>query len=255
MTLKVRLQKQVPGFFLDVDWEVAGEIGVIFGYSGAGKSLTLQLIAGLLTPDAGRVQANGTVFFDSSAGIRLPVQQRRIGYVFQDSSLFPHMNVADNIRFGFRDQDPAHGESHLQEMARTFEIEDALAKFPSEISGGQKQRVAFARALIGAPLALLLDEPFSALDNPIRAKMRSFLKTIQRKFQIPIILVTHDIFEAYSMADKIIIYSNGQVMQSGTPSDVFGNPDNPQVKTLLDVEEFCRCGIFKPKNQPGPDSR
>lgn len=251
MALKVSIQKQVPGFTLEIEWEVAGEIGVIFGYSGAGKSLSLQLIAGLLSPDTGKIQANGTVFFDSTAGIRLSPQQRRIGYVFQDSSLFPHMSIADNIRFGIRDQDPVHGEKHLLEMAQSFEIEDILPKFPNEISGGQKQRVAFARALIGAPLALLLDEPFSALDNPIRAKMRHFLRNIQQKFQIPIILVTHDIFEAYSMADKIIIYSNGKVIQSGKPSDVFGNPDNPQVKNLLDVEEFCRCGVFKSKTKPG----
>ena len=255
MTLKVRLQKQVPGFSLDVEWEVGGEIGVVFGYSGAGKSLSLQLIGGLLFPDAGKIQANGTVFFDSATGINLPPQKRRIGYVFQDSSLFPHMNVVDNIRFGLRDQNPDTGEKNLLEMAKSFEIEDILTKFPNEISGGQKQRVAFARALIGAPLALLLDEPFSALDNPIRAKMRNFLKNIQRKFQIPIILVTHDIFEAYSMGDKIIIYSTGRVIQAGKPSDVFGNPDNPQVKNLLDVEEFCRCGIFKSKKplDPKPD--
>ncbi|MFZ2955837.1 MAG: ATP-binding cassette domain-containing protein [Candidatus Ozemobacteraceae bacterium] len=250
MTLKVKIQKQVPGFSLDVEWEVTREIGVIFGYSGAGKSLSLQLIAGLLSPDSGKIQANETVFFDSTAGLNLPPQKRKIGYVFQDSSLFPHMNIADNIRFGFRDQDSANGEKLLLKMAQSFEIEDLLHKFPNEISGGQKQRVAFARALIGAPLALLLDEPFSALDNPIRAKMRYFLKKIQRQFQIPIILVTHDIFEAYSMADKIIIYSAGRVIQTGKPSDVFANPENPLVKNLLDVEEFCRCGIFKSKAKP-----
>ncbi len=252
MTIRVSLKKEVPGFSLDVDWEVGTEIGVVFGYSGSGKSLSLQLIAGLLTPDSGKIQANGTVFFDTAAGIDLPPQQRRIGFVFQDSSLFPHMTVADNIRFGLRDQVSESGERNLLEMARTFEIEDVLEKHPDEISGGQKQRVAFARALVGAPLALLLDEPFSALDNPIRTKLRNFLREIQKKFKVPIILVTHDIFEAYSMADRIIIYSNGRVIQTGKPSEVFGNPGNPQVKNLLDVEEFCKCGIFKQRVKSPP---
>jgi len=139
-------------------------------------------------------------------------------------------------------------------MARQFEIDDLLQKFPHQISGGQKQRVAFARALIGEPLALLLDEPFSALDNPIRAKMRKFLIQVQRQFNIPIVMVTHDLFEACSLADRIMIYSGGRVIQSGTPQEVFQNPANDQVKNLLDVEEFCRFDFFKP-DRALPESR
>ncbi|GAB1354360.1 hypothetical protein MASR1M12_30980 [Erysipelotrichia bacterium] len=254
MSLQIKIQKQLADFSLDVEWEVKKEIGVIFGYSGAGKSLSLQLIAGLLAPDAGRIQADGNLFFDSATGLHLPPQKRRLGYVFQDSSLFPHMSVADNIRFGLRDKDAAAGEKHLLEMARQFEIDDLLQKFPHQISGGQKQRVAFARALIGEPLALLLDEPFSALDNPIRAKMRKFLIQVQRQFNIPIVMVTHDLFEACSLADRIMIYSGGRVIQSGTPQDVFQNPANDQVKNLLDVEEFCRFDFFKP-DRGSPESR
>lgn len=253
MTLKVTVRKQVPGFDLDVAWEIGEEIGVIFGFSGAGKSLTLQLVTGLLTPDAGFIQANGTVLFDAAAGVNLSPQQRRIGYVFQDSLLFPHMNIAENIQFGFRGPRPPEADQLLRDIAERFEISDILGKYPAQISGGQKQRVAFARALIGAPLALLLDEPFSALDNPIRAKMRRFLKHIHHQFRIPIILVTHDVFEAYSIADRIIVYSGGRVVQTGRPEDVFGSKEHPQVSKLLDVEEFCRCGLLKARGTP-PDS-
>ncbi|MBF0499296.1 MAG: ATP-binding cassette domain-containing protein [Candidatus Riflebacteria bacterium] len=247
MTLHIRLQKTLRDFTLDVAWEIGTEIGVIFGYSGAGKSISLQMIAGLRSPDAGMVKAGGRVLYDSNDSTSLSPQERRIGYVFQDSALFPHFTVADNIRYGLREIEKGPAEDALQHLAVTFEIEELLNKYPAQISGGQKQRVAFARALIGKPIALLLDEPFSALDNPIRGKMRLFLRKIQKEFSIPIVLVTHDIFEAYTMADRLIIYSEGRVVQCGTPVEVFGNPATEAVKDLVNVDELCRCAIFKKK--------
>lgn len=245
MTLKVKLTKNLPDFSLDVEWSIDGELGVIFGYSAAGKSLTLKMIAGLLKPDQGTIQANDLILFDSEKGINLPPQQRRIGYVFQDSCLFPHMTVTENIMYGLRDKSREQAEAALKHITASFEINDILARYPAEISGGQKQRVAFARALIGEPVALLLDEPFSALDNPIRHKLRQFLKNVHREFKIPIILVTHDLPEAYTMADRIIVYSKGRILQTGTPAEVFGNNDDPMVKNLLDIEKFCRCSFKK----------
>lgn len=245
MTIKVKLKKQLPDFSLEVEWAIEGELGVIFGYSAAGKSMTLKMIAGLLEPDHGIIQANDLILFDSEKGINLPPQQRRIGYVFQDSCLFPHMTVAENIFYGLRDKSRDQGGADLKRMAGSFEIEDILSRYPAEISGGQKQRAAFARALIGDPVALLLDEPFSALDNPIRHKLRQFLKNIHKEFNIPIILVTHDLPEAYTMADRIVVYSKGRILQTGTPSEVFGNNDDPMVKNLLDIEKFCRCSFKK----------
>ena len=139
MSLQIKIQKQLADFSLDVEWEVKKEIGVIFGYSGAGKSLSLQLIAGLLAPDSGRIQADGNLFFDSATGLHLPPQKRRLGYVFQDSSLFPHMSVADNIRFGLRDKDAAAGEKHLLEMARQFDRRSAAEVSASDF-GRSEQR-------------------------------------------------------------------------------------------------------------------
>jgi molybdate transport system ATP-binding protein len=249
MTLKVKLTKKLPGFELNVDWAIDGELGVIFGYSAAGKTMTLKMIAGLMEPDEGTIQANDLVLFDSEKGINLLPQLRRIGYVFQDSCLFPHMTVKENIFYGLRDKTVEQGEASLKKMAASFEIEEILSRYPAEISGGQKQRAAFARAMIGEPVALLLDEPFSALDNPIRHKLRLFLQNIHKEYRIPIILVTHDLPEAFTLADKLIIYSHGKVLQTGSCAEVFGNNENPLVKNLVNIEKFCRC-----TNKNEPDS-
>ncbi len=253
MSLRVKLQKKLEGFALDVAFEIGAEIGVIFGYSGAGKSLTLRMIAGLLEPDGGSIEANGNILYDGEKRLTVSPQRRRIGYVVQGASLFPHFTVAQNIRYGLRDVDEKRGEEALLRMAADFQIVDLLDKYPREISGGQQQRVVFARALIGEPVALLLDEPFSALDNPIRARMRNFLKQVQREFRIPVVLVTHDVFEAYSLADRLLVYSAGKVVQAGTPADVFGNPANPNVKALVNVDDICRCTLFK-RTLPGESS-
>jgi len=245
MKLSVSLRKKVNGFTLDIQWEIGNEsIVLLFGYSGAGKSMTLQLLAGLMEPDDGFIYLDGEVLFDSSKKINLPPQQRTFGYVFQDCALFPHMTVKENIAFGIKGLSRSEKERRVEEMIETFRLEDIQNKMPSEISGGQKQRVALARALMRRPELLLLDEPFSALDNPIRLEMRRLLKDIRERFNIPIILVTHDLIEAYTMADRIIIYSGGRVAQIGTPSEVFSAPATPEVARLVNTEN-----ILKPFGQ------
>ncbi len=244
MKLSVSLKKKVNGFTLDVQWEIGNESVVLFGYSGAGKSMTLQLLAGLMEPDDGFIYLDGEVLFDSSKKINLPPQQRTFGYVFQDCALFPHMTVKENIAFGIKGVSRSEKERRVEEMIETFRLEDIQNKMPSEISGGQKQRVALARALMRRPELLLLDEPFSALDNPIRLEMRRLLKDIRERFNIPIILVTHDLIEAYTMADRIIVYSGGRVAQIGTPSEVFSAPATPEVARLVNTEN-----ILKPFGQ------
>ncbi len=237
MGLSVKVNKSVNGFSLDAEWKIGNELAVLFGYSGAGKSLTLQMIAGLLSPDHGSIHLNERTFFDSASGKDLPPQQRSCGYVFQDLALFPHMTIRENIMYGAHGLSKAERKQQAANMIDKFRIAGLEDKYPSEISGGQKQRVALARALIRRPDALLLDEPFSALDNPLRAEMQHFLKEIRREFPIPIVFVTHDVFEAYSMADKIIIYVNGSVAQSGTPKEVFTNPASKEVEQLVNTRE------------------
>ncbi len=235
MGLSVRLLKIVKGFTLDVEWEIGDELAILFGGSGSGKSMTLQLIAGLMEPDAGFIRSNGNVFFDKTSGINISPQERSLGYVFQDRILFPHMTVRGNIAYGLKNASGSEKEEKVKEMIRLFHLQGLEDMSPSEISGGQKQRVALARALIGKPKALLLDEPFSALDNPLRLEMRKFLQEICVEFQIPVILVTHDVFEAYTMGDQVIVYSSGKVMEKGTPAEIFHLPADLQIEKVLAV--------------------
>jgi molybdate transport system ATP-binding protein len=237
MGLKVDIRKKVNGFYLDASWEIDNELAVLFGYSGAGKSLTLQMIAGLMKPDSGKIESKGRVYFDSNSKTDVHSWKRSFGYVFQDLALFPHMTVEQNILYGANGVAKDEKIKQLSGMIENFRLAGLEKKMPSEISGGQKQRVAFARALMRRPDVLLLDEPFSALDNPLRIEMRSFLLQVRRDFNVPIVLVTHDVFEAYTMADTLIIYADGRVVQKGTPAEVFANPATEKVRELVDVRE------------------
>ncbi len=238
MGLSVKLKKKLNGFSLDVEWGIGNELAVLFGYSGAGKSITLQIISGLMTADEGSIRVNSSTIFDSMSRINVPAQRRHLGYVFQDLALFPHMTVSENIAYGANGTAKGERPDNIKQMVDLFHLQGLERKYPSEISGGQKQRVAFARALIRKPPLLLLDEPFSALDNPLRLEMRELLKDIRTTFDIPVVLVTHDIVEAYSMADTLIIYVNGRVAQTGTPSEVFNNPANEEVQALVDTRRY-----------------
>jgi len=237
MGLSVSLKKKVKGFTLDAAWEIGDELAVLFGYSGSGKSLTLQMIAGLIRPDDGMIRLDSKTYFDNSAGIDDPPQLRAFGYVFQDLALFPHMTVFRNIIFGAPEIPKDEKVSRAKEMIEAFKLTGLEDRYPSEISGGQKQRAAFARALIRQPDALLLDEPFSALDHPLRLEMRGFLQEVRKRFAIPVILVTHDFDEASFLADKIIVYSHGKVAQVGSLKEVMNQPSSAEVQMLADTKK------------------
>jgi molybdate transport system ATP-binding protein len=237
MGLSVKLSKQVDGFTLDVEWQINNELAVLFGYSGAGKTMTLQMIAGLMKPDGGYVRLHDKSFFDSSFHINLPPQERSFGYVFQDLALFPHMTALNNILYGSNGLCKSEKRKRAGDMIEAFHLEGLEKKYPAELSGGQKQRVAFARTLMRRPDVLLLDEPFSALDSPLRIEMRRFLKYIKNRFDVPIVLITHDVTEAFTVADTLIVYSNGKVIQTGTPKDVLDNPLNSEVEMLINTKE------------------
>lgn len=240
MGLSVNIKKVIKGFTLDAQWEIRDELAVLFGYSGAGKSMTLRMIAGLMKPDEGEIRLNGKPIFNSAAAIDLPPQARSFGYVFQDLALFPHMTVRKNILYGAHGLSKNERESRCRDMMERFMIAGLEEKYPTEISGGQKQRVALARALIRRPDALLLDEPFSALDAPLRVEMRNFLHEIQRELIIPIVLVTHDIAEAAVLSDRLIIMSDGRVAQTGTTMEVLSTPVSPAVELLVKPIYYAR---------------
>jgi molybdate transport system ATP-binding protein len=237
MAFSLELHKKVNGFALEVEWAIQEELAVLFGFSGAGKTMTLQMIAGLMKPDQGTLRSGEQVLFDSRAGINVPPQDRSIGYVFQDLALFPHMTVGENILYGAKGLAKKERQEKTEELIERFQLGGLGKKRPAEISGGQRQRVALARALIRRPKLLLLDEPFSALDYPLRLEMRQYLTGVTRHYKIPVIMVTHNLHEASKLADKIIIYSEGRVTQVGTPAEVRDNPVVREARKFYDSAE------------------
>ncbi|MGB0384706.1 MAG: ABC transporter ATP-binding protein, partial [Ardenticatenaceae bacterium] len=220
----ISIRKQLSGFALDMTFSFGQETVVLFGPSGAGKSLTLQAIAGLLRPNAGRIELNGVTLFDSEMGLNLPPQARRIGYVMQQYALFPHLSVVENIAFGLYGLPRAEQDARISQMLKLLRLEGLVRHKPRQLSGGQQQRVALARALVTRPHLLLLDEPFAALDTPMRARLRRELLALQRRVPVPTLLVTHDLAEAHMLADRMAVVDNGKLLQIGPPSEVLRRP-------------------------------
>lgn len=236
-------------FTLDAQFELGNELVVFFGRSGSGKTTALQCISGLVEPNGGKIIVNGTVYFDCHKRVNLPVQQRSLGYVFQNYALFPHMSVKKNIAYGLKGWEEKEKEARVNEMLQMLQIEGLENNYPSQLSGGQKQRVALARALAPKPDILLLDEPFSALDRIVRMKLRDKIKEIQRELKIPILFITHNHVEAFTIADKIVMFHEGRVQQIGTPEQVFYNPKNRHVAELVGLTNIFEDATVIDKNE------
>ena len=202
-------------FALDVAFRSSSRRVVLYGPSGSGKSLTLRAIAGLLTPDEGRIAVDQHVLFDKALGVNLAPQQRKVGYLFQDYALFPHLSVAQNVAFGMRTGILNPRKSAVPEAAArwlyVFELDAVATQYPSQISGGQKQRVALARALAAAPDILLLDEPFAALDPPLRARMRSELDALQTRLDLQMLIITHDPADVEALGEHVLEIRDGRI--------------------------------------------
>ncbi len=181
-------------------------------------------MAGLLTPDSGRIAINGELLFDSRRGVNLSPQRRHVGYVMQDYALFPHLTVAENIAFGLTDQPARERRQVVDEMLDVMRLEGLGERRPRQLSGGQQQRVALARALVTHPRVLLLDEPFAALDTPLRSRLRRDLLDVRQRFDVPILFVTHDLEEAHMLADQMAVYDEGRVLQVGAPREILQQP-------------------------------
>jgi molybdate transport system ATP-binding protein len=233
--LAVQLVKKLPGFTVDVSWSVGRELAILFGYSGSGKSLSMRMIAGLIRPDSGCVAVDGTVVFDSKSKTWIPPQERQLGFVSQDLSLFPHLSVAKNIGYGLSHLSKEERHQRVEEYMTQFHIQDLAKRLPREISGGQRQRVALARTLVRQPRALLLDEPFSALDLPLKIELWELIREINEDLNIPILVVTHDPIDARTVADHLIVYRDGRVVRDGRPVEVLEKPDTPELVTLSEA--------------------
>ena len=241
--LSVRIHKHLSTFDLALELDAPPGVTALFGPSGAGKSMTLACVAGLAKPDAGRIALDGLVFFDGAARIELPPQQRRVGYVMQDYLLFPHLSVGENVAFGVQGISRAERRQRVDAMLERVGLAGYASRRPQALSGGQQQRVALARALVTQPRALLLDEPFSALDAPTRALLRRDLLDLQRSLQLPVIFITHDFGEAYLLADQLAVLVEGQLLQCGAPAEVVAHPVSQEVARLTGSRNFLAAQV------------
>ena len=221
------------------DLQVAsGEILALLGPSGSGKTTLLRLIAGFERPDEGRVIINDRAMVDVAAAVWVPAEERGVGMVFQDYALFPHLTVAQNVRFGLRNGSKSARQSRVEELLRLTELFPYGERYPHELSGGQQQRVALARALAPRPGVVLLDEPFNGLDPDLRPQMRREVARILRHLGTAAVLVTHDQEEALGMADQVAVIRNGEVQQVGTPEDIYYSPTTPFVANFVGHADF-----------------
>lgn len=232
MSLQVNIKKKLKNFTLQIEFETDSGIRGILGASGCGKSMTLKAIAGLMTPDEGRIVLNGKVLFDSKQKINLSPQERRVGYLFQNYALFPNMTVEENIMVGLHGTKREKQEK-VQEMIHLFNLHGLEKQYPNRLSGGQQQRVAFARLLAYDPEVMLLDEPFSALDSCLKEQLQVQIKEILRRYQKTVLMVSHDRMEIYRLCDEIMTMKNGAVLQRGKTREVFDCPNDPITARLI----------------------
>lgn len=215
VAVRKTLQAGPRRFDLDLAFSSAADRLVILGPSGSGKSLLLQAIAGIVRPEVGHVRLAGRTLFDSDAGIDLPTRERRLGYVFQDYALFPHLDVGQNVAFGLSkgafNPSPRHRDPRVEDWLARLDLSALSHQFPDQLSGGQRQRVAVARALVGEPEALLLDEPFAALDPGLRRELRAELDTLQHRLGIPMLLITHDPEDAAALNGEVLTLDDGRM--------------------------------------------
>ncbi len=220
--IEVAVAKRLPGFDLDVSFGDASGATALFGRSGSGKSLTLGLIAGLARPDRGRVAIDGAALVDISRRLFVPMHKRRVGLVFQDSHLFPHLSVRQNLLFGRWFARRAKAAVSFDGVVETLGIGGLLERRPGGLSGGERQRVAIGRALLAAPRLLLLDEPFAALDRQRKLEILPLIERLRAEFDVPLVYVSHAIEEVVRLAAKVVVLDAGRVVAVGAPEAVLG---------------------------------
>lgn len=246
--IRIDVSLTLGDFRLAPNLEVGPGITVLFGQSGAGKTLTLEAIAGLLTPDRGRIAIHDRPVFDAAANLNVPPYDRRLGYVVQSYALFPHLTVAQNVAYGVFDLPRAEREQRVNALLRTLGIHDLADRRPAHISGGQAQRTALARALVRRPQALLLDEPFAALDEGVALTLRRELRRLVRDLDLPVLMVTHDLTEASHIGDRIAVMDAGQVLQVGDRPDVLQRPRTARVARLLGIANVLEGRVLGAEN-------
>jgi molybdate transport system ATP-binding protein len=234
----VKARKRFGSFQLDCEFTAGAGFTILFGASGAGKTTLLDCVAGLTTPDAGRIASGDRLLFDSDQPTDIPVAKRNVGYVLQDLALFPHLTVEQNVEYGLTKLSHAHRRERAISMLREFRIEQLRDRKPGQISGGERQRVALARALITEPRALLLDEPLAAVDAGIKAKIIDDLRRWNQAHAIPILYVTHSREEVIALGERVIVIEAGRIIAQGTPHQVLRAPRQETIAQLAGFENI-----------------
>jgi ABC-type sulfate/molybdate transport systems ATPase subunit len=236
--LTVDIKKALPEFSLDVSFTVDRSILAILGRSGSGKTMTLKCIAGLVTPDRGRIAVDDRVLFDSKQGINIRPQQRNTGFVFQNYALFPNMTCYGNIALGIGGAARAGSDERVQSLMERLRISKLAKRYPRQLSGGQQQRVALARALATSPDILLLDEPFSALDTITKDCLQRLLLDVEQFYSGYVLLVTHNLAEAYRLSSRIAVYEAGELLQIGPKQDILSAPVSTTAASVTGVRNL-----------------
>ena len=234
MRLEVDIKKTLGNFVLKAKFDVEDDFMAVLGASGSGKTMTLKCIAGVETPDEGRIVLGDRALFDSSKGINVPARKRKIGFLFQDYALFPNMSVRDNISITAKDK------TRVEEIINSFGLEDVKNLYPGEISGGQSQRTAIARMLLSEPEVIMLDEPFSALDNHLKYTIEQEIFEITSSFDGPIIMVSHDRNEVYRLANHIGVMEEGKLIDMQSKKEFFDNPKSVTATRLTGCKNISK---------------
>ncbi|WP_082007820.1 ATP-binding cassette domain-containing protein [Terrisporobacter othiniensis] len=247
MSLIIDIEKDFGTFSLKVNIEQENGVLGLLGESGCGKSMTLKCIAGIVKPDKGKIILNGRVFFDSEKKINIPPQERKVGYLFQNYALFPHMTIKENIEIGLSSLSKDEKKKIVKEYLIKMKLEGFENRYPHQLSGGQKQRIAFARALACSPDILLLDEPFSALDYHLKSNMENELIEIIKDFEGHIVYVTHDISECYRVCDDIVVFNRGKGLNKRSKDGLFKHPMSMTEAIITGCKNISQIDIIDEK--------
>jgi len=251
MTLAVRVLKRLADFTLDVSFAAAPGVTIVFGESGSGKTTLLRCVAGVARPDAGRIAIDDRVLFDAGSRIDLPPPRRRVGFVFQQLALFPHLSARDNIAYGVAHLDAAERRSRIEAIARSFRIAHLLDRRPAQISGGERQRVGLARSLVGDPEALLLDEPLSALDHATQSRIIEDLLRWNDARQIPVLYVTHSQRELFALGRRVLLIEEGRIVGDDLPQLAMNAPAHERLAELVGYENLLDAVIASRRPDAG----
>jgi molybdate transport system ATP-binding protein len=254
--LSVTIQKRFSGergssFLLDVEFVAAKGFTILFGASGAGKTTLLDCIAGLQSPEQGRIAIGDVVLFDSGSRVNVPPNRRSVGYLLQSLALFPHMTVRENVQYGLASLDQHEREYRCRAILESFRIADLVSRRPGEISGGERQRVALARTLVTRPRVLLLDEPLTALDAITRSQIVDDLRAWNAQRGIPILYVTHQRAEVFALGESVIVLEAGRVVARGSPHEVLQRPHSETVAQLAGFENIFDCSFGAARPEQG----